>query len=73
MGREVPEDYKQYNPILRKLNHSPRKLNKLLIYPYGFFFLILSKDMMNTKFRMLLTPGEVGLGWGRGTQVQVLR
>lgn len=38
MGREVPEDYKQYNPILRKLNHSPRKLNKLLIYPYGFFF-----------------------------------
>lgn len=48
MGREVPEDYKQYNPILRKLNHSPRKLNKLLIYPYGFFFLILSKDMMNT-------------------------
>ena len=47
MGREVPEDYKQYNPILRKLNHSPRKLNKLLIYPYGFFFLILSKDMMN--------------------------
>lgn len=47
MGRKVPEDCKQYNPIFRKLNHSPRKLNKLLIYPYGFFFLILSKDMMN--------------------------
>lgn len=50
MGRKVPEDYIQYNPIFIKLNHSPRKLNKLFvdisIWEKLFVFL-LSKDMMN--------------------------
>ena len=50
MGRKVPEDYIQYNPIFIKLNHSPRKLNKLFVdisIWFFFFFLLLSKDMMN--------------------------
>ena len=48
MGRKIPEDYIQYNPIFIKRNHSPRKLNKLFVdISICFFFLLLSKDMMN--------------------------
>ena len=44
MGRKIPEDYIQYNPIFIKRNHSPRKLNKLFVDISICFFFSFTKQ-----------------------------